>query len=115
MRFPPQETRAKTVDALRELHVAGSPMIQGVAYYVHTGTSWELTGGSHEILSPSSGTSRIYIAVSWRASSGRAPVFPDTATEASIYAIRALYGHEQVPEARRRCGATTLVRRVQGA
>jgi hypothetical protein len=104
VRFPPQETRAKSVDALRELQVAGSPMIQWgwvYAYYVHTGTSWGTrTGGSHEILEPFFPDKRIYVA-DFVASldSGRAPVFLDTATEgAPIYAIRAQYGHEQVPE-----------------
>ena len=71
------------------------------AYYVHTGTSWGTrTGGSHEILEPFFRDKQIYVA-DFVASleSGRAPVFLDTATEgAPIYAIRALYGHEQVPE-----------------
>jgi hypothetical protein len=104
VRFPPQETRAKTLDALRELRVASSPMIQWgwvYAYYVHTGTSWGTrTGGSHEILEPFFPDKQIYIA-DFVASleSGRAPVFLDTATEgAPSYAIRARYGHEQVPE-----------------
>jgi hypothetical protein len=104
VRFPPQETRHKAVDALRWLHVEGSPMIQWgwvYAYYVHTGTSWGTrTGGSHEILEPFFRDKQLYIA-DFIASldSGRAPVFLDTATEgAPIYAIRAQYGHEQVPE-----------------
>jgi len=104
LRYPPQEMRAHSLDALRSLKISGSPMIQWgwvYAYYVGTGTSWGTrTGGSHEILEPFFPNKSIFIA-DYVASleSGRAPVFLDTATEgAPNYALRALFGHEQVPE-----------------
>jgi hypothetical protein len=104
VRYPPMEVRARSIDALRALHVAGSPLIQWgwvYAYYVQTGATWGTrTGGSHEILEPFFPNKEIYLS-DFVASleSGRAPVFVDTATEgAPSYGIRALYGHERFPE-----------------
>jgi hypothetical protein len=104
VRYRPFAVRSKSIDALRELKKAGSPMIMWgwvYAYYVSTGMTWGTqTGGSHEILEPFFPDKSIYIA-DYVASleSGRAPVFIDTATEGSpVYAIRAQYGHEQFPE-----------------
>jgi hypothetical protein len=104
LRFPPQEIRARSLDALRSLEISGSPLIQWgwvYAYYVLTGTSWGTrTGGSHEILEPFFPNKSIFVA-DFVASleSGRAPVFLDTATEgAPNYARRALFGHEHFPE-----------------
>ncbi len=96
--------RATSVDALRELQIAGSPMIHwgwAYMYYVHTGMTWGTrTGGSHEILEPFFPDKEIFVADYVESlESGRAPVFLDTATEgAPVYAIRAIYGHERVPE-----------------
>ena len=104
IKLPPVEVRALSINALRSLHVSGLPIIQWgwvYAYYVQTGATWgSRTGGSHEILEPFFPDKSIFIA-DYVASleSGRAPVFVDTATEgAPSYAIRALYGHETVPE-----------------
>ena len=96
--------RSPTVDALRALDLPGSPMIQWgwvYPYYVHAGMIWGTrTGGSHEILEPFFSHKPLFIAdYAESLESGRAPVFLDTATEGSpIYADRARYGHEQVPE-----------------
>jgi len=104
VRFRPAAVRARSLDALRELHVSGSPLIQWgwvYVYYVHTGMTWGTrTGGNHEILEPFFPDKTIFVADFVESlESGRAPVFLDTATEgAPMYANRALYGHERVPE-----------------
>jgi hypothetical protein len=96
--------RSTSVDALRELDLAGSPMIQWgwvYPYYIYSGTTWGTrTGGSHEILEPFFPNKSLFVADYVESlESGRAPVFLDTATEGSpVYGIRAVYGHEQVPE-----------------
>jgi hypothetical protein len=104
VRYPPTELRVRSVDALRELGVSGSPMIQWgwvYAYYVHAGMAWGTrTGGSHEILEPFFPEKAIYIA-DYVASleSRRAPVFLDTAMEGSPnYPDRKIWGHELFPE-----------------
>jgi hypothetical protein len=104
VRYPPSELRVRSIDALRELRLSGSPMIQWgwvYAYYVQTGMSWGTrTGGSHEILEPFFRKKQIYISDYVESlESGRAPVFLDTATEGSSqYADRQHWGHEQFPE-----------------
>jgi hypothetical protein len=93
-----------TVEALRKLDLAGSPMIQWgwlYKYYVIAGTTWGTrTGGSGEILEPFFSHRSLFIAAYVEGlESGRAPIFLDTATDGSgVYGNRALYGHEQVPE-----------------
>jgi hypothetical protein len=104
LRIPNEEMRAPSIDALRELEIAGSPIIQWgwiYSHYVRTGTSWGTRcGGSSEILEPFFSDKAQFIAdYVANLESGRAPVFLDTATEgAPAYGIRALYGHERVPE-----------------
>jgi hypothetical protein len=104
VRFPPTEFRARSVDALRELQVAGRPMILwgwAYIYYVQSGMSWGTrTGGANEILERFFENKQLYIA-DYVASieSGRSPVFLDTAMEGSlVYADRKQWGHEQTPE-----------------
>jgi hypothetical protein len=104
VRFPPTEFRARSLEALRELQIAGRPMIQwgwAYVYYIHSGTSWgNRSGGSNEILERFFQNKQLYIADYVESiESGRAPVFLDTAMEASmVYADREQWGHEQVPE-----------------
>jgi len=104
VRYRPTVVRARSVDSLRALDLAGSPMIQWgwvYVYYVYTGMTWgSRTGGSHEILEPFFPDRSIFISDYVESlESGRAPVFLDTATEGSpSYADYALYGHERVPE-----------------
>jgi hypothetical protein len=104
VRFPPSRLRVPSIDALRELRLSGSPMIQWgwvYAYYVQTGMSWGTrTGGSHEILEPFFREKEIFVE-DFVASleSGRARVFLDTATEGSShYPDRKRWGHELFPQ-----------------
>jgi hypothetical protein len=104
MTFKPATLRSASVDALRALELPGSPMIQWgwvYPYYIHAGMTWGTrSGGSHEILEPFFSNKSLFVADYVESvESGRAPVFLDTATVGSTaYAIRALHGHEQVPE-----------------
>ena len=104
VRFPPTEFRARSVDTLRELQVAGRPMILwgwAYVYYVQAGMSWgNRSGGSNEILERFFQNKQLYIADYVESiESGRAPVFLDTAMEGSlVYADRKQWGHEQIPE-----------------
>ena len=71
------------------------------SHYVRTGTELgNPVRGSSEILEPFFSDKAQFIAdYVANLESGRAPVFLDTATEgAPAYGIRALYGHERVPE-----------------
>ena len=104
VRFQPNVVRGRAIEALRELHTAGAPMIQWgwvYEYFILTGTTWGTrTGGSHEILEPFFPNKEIFVAdYVANLESGRAPVFLDTATEgAPAYANRERYGHVRFPE-----------------
>jgi hypothetical protein len=104
LRFPREEMPVRSLDVPPELGLAGSPLILWgwiYGHYVQTGATWGTrTGGSHEILEPFFSDKAVFIADYVESlESGRAPVFLDSATEgAPAYGVRALYGHERVPE-----------------